>query len=200
MTNKKVILFGGQDSLQERLFNDLYILNLEDNTLKEHIYQKDKVIPPKRNSHTMTKLNDQKAYLFGGANTDGPLKDLYELNLETLDFTRVALDESETSLPMIEMHTAHIYKGTHLLIIGGRKCDVGQPVESTTFNDEIYSIELATGKVGLFGKLPTAIGSHVSLILDDKYLICYGGTNGFRFFDSILRYEIDAKEWTLMLK
>ena len=44
------------------------------------------------------------------------------------------------------------------------------------------------------------MGSHVSAIIDDKYLIVYGGTNGYRFFDSILRYDIDEKGWTLMTK
>ena len=99
---------------------------------------------------------------------------------------------------MIEMHTAHIYKGTHLLIIGGRKLEQGQPLDEIAFSDDIYSIELANGKVSLFGRLPTALGSHVSAIVDDEYIVVYGGTNGLRFFDSILRYGIEAREWTLM--
>ena len=68
------------------------------------------------------------------------------------------------------------------------------------FSNDIYSVELANGKVSLFGSLPTALGSHVSAIVDDKYLVVYGGTNGLRFFDSILRYEIETKEWTLMTR
>ena len=99
---------------------------------------------------------------------------------------------------MIEMHTAHMYMGTHLLLIGGRKLETGQPLSNIAFSDDIYAVELATGKVSLFGRLPTAIGSHVSAIVDDKYLVVYGGTNGLRFFDSIIRYDIAAKEWTLM--
>lgn len=59
-------------------------------------------------------------------------------------------------------------------------------------------MELETGKVAQFGTLPTALGSHVSAIVDDKYLVVYGGTNGLRFFDSIMRYEIETREWTLM--
>ena len=140
------------------------------------------------------------AYLFGGANSDGPLKDLYSLDLQSLLFTKLQLDESEMNLPMMEMHTAHVYSNTHLLLIGGRKLEVGQPMSEIVFSDDIYSIELATGKVALFGRLPTALGSHVSAIVDDKYLVVYGGTNGLRFFDSILRYEIETKEWTLMTK
>ena len=52
----------------------------------------------------------------------------------------------------------------------------------------------------MFGTLPTAIGSHVSALIEDRYLVVYGGTNGLRFFDSILRYDIEDKQWTLMTK
>ena len=83
----------------------------------------------------MTKLDDTKAYIFGGANEEGPLKDLYELNLADLEFNKVKLDQSEVILPMIEMHSAHIYKGTHLLIIGGRSLEVGKPRGNIAFSD-----------------------------------------------------------------
>ena len=63
----------------------------------------------------MTKLNESKILIFGGANEEGPLKDLYELSIDSKEFVKVKLDQSETILPMIEMHTAHIYKGTCLL-------------------------------------------------------------------------------------
>jgi len=129
--------------------------------MHHHEYPDGAIIPPVRNSHTLTKstTDSSKAYLFGGANQDGPLKDLYELDLNTLVFTKMALDESEMSLPMLEMHSAHIMGGTHLLLIGGRKLEVGQPMSELTFSDDMYSIELATGKVSLFGRLPTSLGS-----------------------------------------
>ena len=121
-SSTKIVIFGGQDSAQDRQFNDLYTLDLETKELKQQEYDDGKIVPPKRNSHTLTK-DGTKAYLFGGANSDGPLKDLYSLDLESLEFTRIQLDESEMNLPMIEMHTAHIYRGTHLLLIGGRKLE-----------------------------------------------------------------------------
>ena len=197
-SGKKVLLFAGQDSEKSLLFNDLYELDLETKALKQIDSKDGKVVPPIRNSHSMTKLNDKKIIVFGGANEEGPLKDLYELDVETKEFVKVKLDQTDEILPMIEMHSAHIYKGTHLLIIGGRSLEVGKPLNEIAFSDTIYAIDLTTYKVSIFGKLPSALGSHVSAIIDDKYLIVYGGTNGYRFFDSILRYDIEEKEWTLM--
>ena len=66
------------------------------------------VVPPKRNSHTIVSKDD-KAYIFGGANSDGPRKDLFELDLKTLKYKSIQLDDKECPLPMLEMHTAHIY-------------------------------------------------------------------------------------------
>ena len=64
----------------------------------------------------------------------------------------------------------------------------------------MISVNLETKKVSMFGKLPTALGAHISALIDDKYILIYGGTNGFRFFDSLLRYEIETQKWTLMTK
>lgn len=100
----------------------------------------------------------------------------------------------------MEMHTSHVYKGDQLLILGGRALPQGQSLDKIEFSDMIYQVDLKTGKVSEFGKLPSGIGSHVSCIVDDEYLCVYGGTNGYRFFDSILRYEIATKKWTLLTK
>ena len=85
----KVLIFGGQDSQNDRQFNDLYTIDLEANTLTQHEYSDGAVTPAARNSHTLTKHGDSKAYLFGGANADGPRKDLFELDLNTLAFKTV---------------------------------------------------------------------------------------------------------------
>ena len=68
---------------------------MTDRTLKQKEYKDNSVKPMARNSHTLTKLDDQRAYLFGGANEDGPLKDLYELDLQKMEFKKIDLDESE---------------------------------------------------------------------------------------------------------
>jgi hypothetical protein len=81
---------------------------------------------------------DNKAYIFGGANSDGPRKDLFELDLTSYKYRSVQLDESECKLPMIEMHTAHIYQGDKLLLIGGRALEAGKELDQIQFSDVIY--------------------------------------------------------------
>ena len=68
----------------------------------------DDSLPKIRNSHTMC-ASSKAAYIFGGANCDGPMGDLHEFNFETEKFRRVKLDTSEVQLPAIEMHTSHIW-------------------------------------------------------------------------------------------
>lgn len=78
-----------------------------------------------RNSHSLTLSRDgNSAYLFGGANKDGPLDDLWRLDLETLVFTEIKL--SGIALPKVEMHTAHASQENQLLLIGGRGIKAGK--------------------------------------------------------------------------
>ena len=63
------------------------------------------------------------------------------------------------------------------------------------------SFDINTGDIDPeFCQLPTALASHASYLIDDRFLIIYGGTNGLRFFDNVIRYDIENKEWRLMTK
>jgi len=99
------------------------------------------VIPPKRNSHTFTLSKDGKhAYLFGGANEEGPLNDLYRLDLETLIFSQIVLKGLD--VPLLEMHTVHVMNENQLLIIGGRGMLKSKGPEDVEFQGSILSVEL----------------------------------------------------------
>jgi hypothetical protein len=175
----------------------VYSFNFEDLTLKQVEFSHNSTVPAKRNSHTMVSTQ-RAAYIFGGANENGPLNDLYEFEFETRSFKKIGL--KGILMPAVEMHTAHIYQEKYMLVIGGRALPQGAKLEEIQFSDIIYKIDLEDGTVCEFGNLPSAIGSHVSMIVDDKYIVVYGGTNGFRFFDNILRYAISEQKWTLMTK
>ena len=127
----------------------MYVLDLATKVLKE-VSELDETKPPKRNSHSIC-ATDKAAYIFGGANLDGPLNDLYEFNFETQKYRRVKLDESEVELPAIEMHTSHVYQGNKLLIVGGRAMKKGDKIEEIQFSDEIYCVDLESGKVSVLG-------------------------------------------------
>ena len=64
----------------------MFVLDLTTKSMTSIEYADGQIAPPVRNSHSLTKgpADSGKAYLFGGANSEGPLKDLYELDLETL--------------------------------------------------------------------------------------------------------------------
>ena len=70
----------------------------------------------------------------------------------------------------------------------------------TPFRDTILSLDLTSGTLTEFAQLPSALASQTSVLIDDKYILIYGGTNGLRFFDNVIRYDIEKKEWTLMTK
>ena len=73
-------------------------------------YGDGEIAPIPRNSHTLTPAGAGAAYMFGGANEEGPRRDLMKLDLETLRFSHIKLVETEkVKLPSLEMHTAHVY-------------------------------------------------------------------------------------------
>ena len=89
--NNKTILFGGQDVFKEKCFNEMFVYDHKTNEIEQHEYLKEGlVIPEPRNSHGFIQ-KESKAYIFGGANEEGPRNDAYELNLENLEFRRIKL-------------------------------------------------------------------------------------------------------------
>ena len=132
--DQKVLIFGGQDSEKFTQFNELYEFDPSTKSLKHIEANPGDVVPAKRNSHTMVAKED-KAYLFGGANSDGPLKDLFELDLKTYKFKKLDINDKDCPLPMLEMHTCHIYQGNKLLLVGGRALEIGEELDKVMFSD-----------------------------------------------------------------
>ena len=204
--NGKTVIFGGMDVMETRIFNELYAYHHDKNELEQIEYLKEGVIIPKpRNSHSFIQSGN-KAYIYGGANEEGPLNDAFELDLEYMTFKKLKVDDNA---PFFEMHTSHLLRNEKLLLVGGRShClptqiadpKAQQEVMSSPFRDMIMQLDLNTGNVEEFANLPTGLAAHASFLLDDKYLLIYGGTNGLKFFDNVIRYDIEKKEWRLLTK
>ena len=61
-------------------------------------------------------------------------------------------------------------------------------------------LDLESGEISEFCQLPSALASQTSCFIDDRYICIYGGTNGMKFFDAVIRYDIFKREWNLMTK
>ena len=117
--NGKTVMFFGQDVIQGKCFNHLYNFDNEKCELEKLEYLKaDQLKPKKRNSQSSVQVGS-KAYIYGGANDEGPLNDALELDLETMKFKYLKI-ANPTEAPYFEMHTAHVYQGKKMLLIGGR--------------------------------------------------------------------------------
>lgn len=82
----QVVMFGGQDVSAEKCLNDVYTYDEKKNELKQIDYLKDgQVVPQPRNSHS-TAQNEKFAYIYGGANEEGPLNDCFAFDLTEFGF------------------------------------------------------------------------------------------------------------------
>lgn len=114
-----MVIFGGQDVVKEECLDEVFVFNEAANKLEKIEYLKEGAIVPKpRNSHSFLQ-NGKIAYIYGGANNEGPLNDAFKLDLENYEFSRIEIaNPNET--PFFEMHTSHLYQGNKILLIGGR--------------------------------------------------------------------------------
>jgi len=121
------LFFGGQNDKND-CYDEYYQLTLCEAPLaklEKFTQPHPEETPKKRTTHTITPTGDGKAYLYGGANDDGPRMDLYEIDLNKPDdaFTKIyyECDKALEHIRMarLEMHTAHWYEGA-LYFVGGR--------------------------------------------------------------------------------
>lgn len=94
--------------MAERVFNEMFTYDHAKNEIEKYEYLKEGLIVPKpRNSHSFVQ-HGTKAYVYGGANEDGPLNDAFELDLESKEFKNLKPKDPNLA-PFFEMHTSHIY-------------------------------------------------------------------------------------------
>lgn len=70
-----------------------------------------------------------------------------------------------------------------ILIFGGRHME--------GISNDIFSFDIDTKEWTKFEvNMPSELCSHSSVIVNNRYIVIYGGTNGHRFFDNILRCDL----------
>lgn len=199
---QQILILGGQDAVNNVQFNDLFALN-KDNEMKKVEFDLSEGMPfPRvRNSHTFVRDHqNQKIYCYGGANADdGPLNDLFEFDQENNDWAQLLTsgkDSPDDVPPALEMHTAHLYydeeSKPHMLILGGRS--------NTCLSDGVYDLDLEELTWTKIGDMPCAWCSHSSVLINNRYVIVYGGFSGTSILDSIRRFDIQNKKWLTYTK
>ena len=195
-------MLGGQDSVNNTQYNDLFSLNKEHDLKKlEFDLSEGMPYPRVRNSHTLVRDHkNRKIYVYGGANAaDGPLNDLFEYDQNDNEWVQLLTSGKngpEEVPPALEMHTAHIYYDdadkAHLLLIGGRSKE--------SMSNGIYSLDLDELQWTLLFSMPSVICSHASTLVNNNYVVVYGGFDGLQIFDTIRRYDIKNNKWLTYMK
>lgn len=77
--------------------------------------------PTPRNSHSLTIAGDYLVIYGGADNENGPLSDLYAINIQTWQPLKFDISYPEGfEVVGVEMHTAHSTDNTSLIVFGGR--------------------------------------------------------------------------------
>ena len=199
---EELLIFGGQDSVNNEQFNDLFCFNNKHEMKKiEFDLSEGMPYPRVRNSHTFVRDDQNKTiYCYGGANAnDGPLNDLFEYNQNENEWVQLLTsgkDSADDVPPPLEMHTAHIYYDEnlkpHMLLMGGRSID--------ELSSAIYCLNIEELTWSKIGDMPSIICSHATTLIKNKYVILYGGFSGTSIFDSIIRYDIKNNKWLTFMK
>jgi hypothetical protein len=185
----------------------LFMFNSAEKMLKK-VSNKGRKIPQKRYKHSFCKNpREPKAYLSGGINKDGPLNEIYEVDLVTYEFKLlkiVSRDPSKVELSARYLHTSHVFRANgkdYLLLIGGKEQINGTTKEFTT--KHIYLVDLKTLEWDYLTEHPQAIVGHASAVVADRYLCIHGGTDAAgNFFPmpGFVRYDIHKDIWSILLK
>lgn len=142
--------------------------------------------PPQRSTHTAFEHNN-KMIFFGGYGIDGPMQDLWYLDLDTMMWTEVD-KRTQSELPPSRYCHAACRAENLMYIFGG--------TEESDLNDS-YVLDLDTfqwKQLMCTGQIPSPRFHH-SLCHYNGSLILFGGRNIYRFNDMHL-LNLQTLEWT----
>jgi N-acetylneuraminic acid mutarotase len=134
--------------------------------------------------------------------TEGLSDEIYSVDLLTMQFTKLKLDETECKLPKLEHQSTVVIADRLLFIIGGRTYK-SPSSKQTVFSSDMYVIDLVTNKVSC-QSMPFELLGHAACAINDQFILLYGGWNGNTMLTYFIRYEIQEPDptcrWTRMLR
>ncbi|KAJ1734052.1 hypothetical protein LPJ61_001272 [Coemansia biformis] len=180
--NGHVYLFGGGDG--HRALNDLWRVCAEpDAASGEYRWEEVETAggrPFPRGYHTSTLVGNQ-VVVFGGSDGAECFGDTSLLNLDTLEWSHVAIDPPLTRLA----HSATLV-GMYLFVICGH--------DGSDYSNQVLMLKLDTLKWEtreIYGSPPVARGYHACALHDGR-LFLHGGYNGQEVFGDLYTLELSS--------
>ena len=190
----RLYFFGGQNVHADQLYNDVGMFDCKSLTMKQDNYDSANVgkqVPIPRNSHTFCYDSTAKRFiLFGGAGSIGELNDLFIYNIETKIWENKVAKSNEEWPSSREMHIAHVYifnGDPHMILIGGR---INGGMSCEIWDYDINKNEWRRKKAA-----PIGIAAAGSTLINNRYVILYGGTDGVKFLNNFYLYDIIEDVW-----
>jgi hypothetical protein len=191
-----IYLHGGQNYLEQKVYGDMHQMKLSNDLKLEYVKNHTvypiniEETPIQRNSHSI--CNDGKViYIFGGGNASGLLDDLWSFDTSTGKWSKVELKGKPISHR--EMHGMVYYRDTksdksYIFIIGGRLYE--------GIDNNVYRIDLSDYSCEIVKTIPYPLCSF-SYSLYEHYIFIYGGTDGNKFMNDIIIYNISNQKWAM---
>ncbi|GAQ80669.1 clock-associated PAS protein ZTL [Klebsormidium nitens] len=165
----KLVLFGGE-GVNMQPMNDTFVLDLSlEHPAWRHVDVS--AAPPGRWGHTLCCLNGSWLVVFGGCGTDGPLNDVFVLDLDAEHPAWREVAGAGPPLPR-SWHSSCTVDGTYLVVFGGCT-DTGRLLSDTFLLDLTAQKPVWREIVGGF-KPPSRLGHSLSVLEGSKVLM-FGG-------------------------
>ena len=193
-----ILWYGAHDNIESKNSKPFHqMIQYDSKKLKFSTvpFQKGNRAPSKRWNHDFCSFRgSNRGFIVCGCTTEGLTNEIYSVDLTTMYFTKLNLEGKK--IPPLELHSAVVFRDTHLFIMGGK-------TSQTTFNKDMFIVDLETLIVDdVF--MPEFICAHTTCIIDDRYLLSYGGWNGKRIVPYFIRYDIPETNlyfrWTRMVQ
>ncbi|KAJ2800609.1 hypothetical protein H4R20_003995 [Coemansia guatemalensis] len=179
--NGYVYLFGGGDG--HRALNDLWRVRAEPDANDTYTWEEVETTggrPFPRGYHTSTLVGNQ-VVVFGGSDGQECFGDTSLLNLDTMEWSHVAIDPPLTRLA----HSATLV-GMYLFVICGH--------DGSDYSNQVLMLKLDTLKWEtrvIYGTAPSPRGYH-ACALNDGRIFLHGGYNGQDVFDDLYALELSS--------
>jgi len=189
---KTLLVFGGYNG---EYMNDMWRYSLEDNAWNQmETKAASSGGPPKRRSHGMTIIKNT-IYMFGGANGDKTLADLWKFDIASSSWTEL----SSSNRPSRRSRMAFISDGqSNMFMFGG--------FDSANYRYDLWHFQEGAGwqQVDANGDIPVERSDFDVAFqrfqnpIDQGRVYLFGGFDGKTKYNDLYAYEISSQNWSVV--